>query len=84
MILRIFFLFLSNVDVEFVEKLRKFIRRFYTVIETLFIINKIEVINKKTFAKGVFDQNSETFVIHVSLLEVLRIQSSRILKIVVL
>lgn len=69
-VLKMSFLALSNTNVEFIE-LGKFICRSYITIETLLIINRIKLINKKEFAKAVLDENLETFIIHISALEVI-------------
>ena len=56
-----FFTF-SNVDIQFVE--RKLAWRSYTTAEALPTTKRVELINKKKFAKTVLDESSETFVIH--------------------
>ncbi len=66
-VLRMFFLALSNVDVEFAG-LGKLIWRSYTIAEILLTISKIELIDKKKFAKVTLDKNLETFVIYVVIL----------------
>ena len=60
------FLTLSNADVWFVEK--KLTWRSYTTAEALPTIKRVELINKKEFAKAALDENSETFVVHVAFL----------------
>ncbi len=62
------FLFFSNIDVEFAE-LKKLIWRSYMAAEALPTTNRVELISKKKFAKTVLDENFETFVVHVAVLE---------------
>ncbi len=69
MVLGMPFLSLSNADVKFAE-LEKLIWRLYMVIEALLITNQMELIDKREFAKAVMDKNSETFVVHISALDV--------------
>lgn len=45
--------------------------KFYTVVEALSTINKVEIIDKKKYAKIALDRNSKTFVVYVAALEVL-------------
>ncbi len=62
------FLALSNVDFQFgAEKLTL---RIYTVVESLPTTSWVEFIDKREFAKVMLDENSETFVVHVSALDV--------------
>ena len=58
------FLTLSNADVQFVEK--ELTWRSYTTAEALPTTKRVELINKKEFAKAALDENSETFVVHVA------------------
>ena len=58
------FLTLSNANVQFVEK--ELTWRSYTTAKTLPTIKRVELIDKKKFAKAVLDKNSKTFVIHVA------------------
>ena len=58
------FLTLSNADIQFVEK--ELTWRSYTIAEALPTIKRVELINKKEFAKTALDENSKTFVIHVT------------------
>ena len=58
------FLTLSNADVQFVEK--KLTWRSYTTAEALPSTKRVELIEKKEFAKAALDENSETFVIYVA------------------
>ncbi len=77
------FLSLSNVNVEF-AKLGKLTWRFYNTIKALPITSQIELINKKEFAKVALDKNLETFIVHVSALEVTTIHLSQANQIVAL
>lgn len=65
---RMFFLTLSNVDVQFVEK--KIIWRGYTITKALSTINKVELIDKKKFAATALDKNAKTFVVHIVTLSI--------------
>ena len=57
------FLTFSNADVQFVEK--ELTWRSYTTAEALPTTKRVELINKKEFAKAAMDENSETFVVHI-------------------
>ncbi len=70
------FLFLSNANVEFAE-LGKLTWRTYTAAEALPTTSRVELINKREFARAALDENSETFVVYVSALEATTIHSSR-------
>ena len=58
------FLTLSNADIQFIEK--ELTWRSYTTTEALPTIKRVELINKKEFAKAMLNENFETFVIHVA------------------
>ena len=58
------FLTLSNANVQFVEK--ELTWRSYTTAKALPTTKRVELINKKEFAKTALDENSETFVVHVA------------------
>ena len=60
------FLTLSNADVQFVEK--ELTWRSYTTVKALPTTKRVELINKKEFAKAALDENFETFVVHVAFL----------------
>ncbi len=69
------FLDLSNANFQFgAEELTW---RTYTVTEALPTSSRVELIDKKEFAKTALDQNSETFVMHVATLEATIIHPSR-------
>ncbi len=68
MVLGMSFLALSNTDFQFGAK--KLIWRSYMVVEALPTTSRVEIINKKKFAKTALDKNSETFVVYVVTLEV--------------
>ena len=63
-VLDIPFLTLSNANVQFVEK--ELTWRSYTTAEALPTTKRVELINKKEFAKAALDENSETFVVYVA------------------
>ena len=58
------FLTLSNADVQFVEK--ELTWRTYTTAKALPTTKRVELNDKKEFAKMVLDENSETFIVHVA------------------
>lgn len=74
MVLKMPFLFLSNADIEFAE-LKKLTWRLYTTIKALPTINWIKLIGKRKFAKVALDENSEIFVVYVSTLEAITMNS---------
>lgn len=47
-------------------------------------MNRIELINKKEFAKVALDKNLETFMIHIIALEAMLIHFSKIVQIAIL
>lgn len=71
MVLEIPFLILSNVNIQFDTK--SFIWNSYIRFETWFTIKEIELINKHKFVKTALDKNSETFVIHVAVLDTFKL-----------
>ena len=66
-VLGMFFFTLSNADIKFVEK--ELIWRFYTAVEALPTTKRVELINKKEFAKPALDEESKTFVVYIATLE---------------
>ncbi len=70
------FLSLSNANVKFAE-LGKLTWRTYTAAKALPTTSRVELINKREFARAALDENSETFVVHVSALEAMTIYPSR-------
>ncbi len=69
MVLGMPFLSLNNINVKFAE-LRKFIRRSYTAIEAVPTTSRVKPIGKREFAKVVMNKNSETFIMHMSALDI--------------
>ena len=67
MVLRIPFLTLSNVDVNFPK--RKLWWRSYTIEKALLTTKQVELVEKKEFAAAALDPGYETFVIHVVFLK---------------
>ena len=63
-VLGMLFLTLSNADVQFVEK--ELTWRTYNTAEALPTTKRVELTDKKEFAKAALDKNFETFVIHVA------------------
>ena len=62
------FLSLSNVDIRFVE--REITWRRYTTAKALLTTQRMKLINKKEFAAAALDADSETFVVHVTALDI--------------
>ena len=62
------FLALRNADGEFTE-LGKLTWRSYSAAEALPSTSRVELINKREFAKAALDESFETFVMHVVTLE---------------
>ena len=60
------FFSLSNADVQFIEK--ELTWRPYTTTKALPTTKRVELINKKEFAKAVLDEKSETFVVYMAAL----------------
>ncbi len=77
------FLSFSNADIKFAE-LGKLTWRTNTIVEALLTTSRIELIDKREFARAALDKNSETFIIHVSTLEATIIYPSRAAQIVTL
>ncbi len=63
------FLAFNNADFQFGAE--KPTWRSYIAAEALPTTSKVEIINKKEFAKAALDEYSETFVVHVAALEIL-------------
>ena len=63
------FLALSNADIQFAKK--ELTWRSYTAAEALPTTKRVELIDKKEFAKAALDEESETFVLHIAALEAL-------------
>ena len=66
-VLDMLFLTLSNVDVLFLKQELSW--KSYTIDEALPTTKRVELIDKKKFAKATLDAESETFVMHVAALE---------------
>ena len=58
------FLTLSNADIQFEKK--ELTWRSYTTAEALPTTKRVEIIDKKEFAKAALDENVEAFVVHVT------------------
>lgn len=61
------FLALSNTNFYFAAE--KLTWRSYTVVKTLFNTSRVELIDKKEFAKVALDENLETFVVYMAVLK---------------
>ena len=66
MVLGMLFFTLHNADPQFKKK--ELTWKFYTAKEALPITRRVELIDKKKFAKASFDENIKAFVIHVNFL----------------
>ncbi len=75
MVLEMPFLALNNADFQFGAE--KLIWRSYTLAKALPITSWVKLTDKKEFAKVALDENSETFVMHVAILETITIHPSR-------
>lgn len=71
-VLGMLFLTLSNIDVKFAD--RELIWKSYITSEALLTTKRVELINKKEFAKAVLDEESKAFVVHVATLEALLVE----------
>lgn len=80
MVLRISFLSLGNTDVKFTES-RKLSQRFYNTAEALPTTNRVELIDKRKFAKIALDKNFKTFVTYVAALKAMPIHPSKIFQV---
>lgn len=66
-VLEIFFLTFSNVDIKSFGK--ELIWRFYTTTKALPTTKQIEFIDKKEFVKMTLNENFKTFMMHIVILE---------------
>lgn len=64
-----FFLLLCNTNIDF--EIGRLTWRLFTTAETLLITSRVKPIHKHKFAKAALDENSETFVMHITTLEVI-------------
>lgn len=62
-----FFLIFSDTNICFAKK--ELIWKSYITKKGLSITKRVELINKKKFAKAVLDENSETFVVYMLMLK---------------
>ncbi len=67
-VLEIPFLALTNADFQFGAK--KLTWRSHTTVEALPTTSRVELINKRKFAKAALDGNFKTYVVHVATLDV--------------
>lgn len=68
-ILEMFFLALSNIDIKFDAK--KLTWKKYTVVKAMPTIRQIKLIDKQEFMKAALNKASKTFVLHIAALEAL-------------
>ena len=66
MVLGMPFLTLTNADIQFAEK--ELTWRSYTAKKALPTTQRVELIDKKKFAKAALDKNIEAFIVHMSFL----------------
>lgn len=69
-VLGILFLSFSNINIEF-AKLEKLIKKIYTTIKALSITSQVKFVNKRKFIKIALDRNFKTFMVNVTVLEIL-------------
>ena len=69
------FLTLSNADIQFAEK--ELTWRSYTAAEALPTTKRVEIIDKKEFARAALDEHVEAFVVHVTSLSTMAIHPAR-------
>ena len=67
MILKIFFLKISNADVAFGEKTLTW--KSYTTNKALPTIEQVQLVNLKRFVIAALDTNSETFIMYIAIRE---------------
>lgn len=70
------FFSLSNIYIRFAET-SDFIWRNYTIIEALPFTKRVELIDRKEFAKANLDENAESFMVHITTSLALSIQPSQ-------
>ena len=63
-VLGMFFLTFSNVDIWFTE--RELVWKIYSAAETLLTTQKVEIIDKKEFATVTLNKENKTFVMHIA------------------
>ena len=64
-ILRIFYLKISNADISFGE--RTLMRKFYTINKALSTIKQVQIVNPKEFVIVVLDVNSKMLMIYMAI-----------------
>ena len=69
------FLIFSNINIQFAEK--KSTWRSYTIAKVLPTTKRVELIDKKKFAKVVLDENSETFVAYMTFIALISVYPDR-------
>lgn len=69
MVLGIPFLFFSHANIYFDTK--KLINKTYPNLKTIFTIKQVELIDKYKFVKATLNKSSQTFLIHLTVLEAL-------------
>lgn len=82
MVLRILFLAPSNINCQFITE--ELTCKSYIIVEILPSTSRVELINKREFAKAALNKSSETFVIYISVLETMTIYLSRAAQIAIL
>ncbi len=67
-VLGMLFLVFSNTDIQF--SIEELTWRIYTIAEALPTISRVELIDKREFAKTILNENLKTFVVHISALDI--------------
>lgn len=63
-VLRMSFFTFSNINIGFLD--RKLISKTYSATKALSIIKKVQIINRKKFAKATLDLNKKAFVVYIA------------------
>lgn len=74
-VLSMILLFFSETNIDF--DIKDLFWRSYIIAKALSTTNRVELIDKREFAKMVLDKNLETFVMHISALEAMTIHPSQ-------
>lgn len=64
---------LNNANIKFRKRLLGLVWKFYSIAKIIFTISWVQLINKYKFANINLEENSETFVLYVIVLETSRI-----------
>lgn len=81
-VLRMFFLSLSNIDVKFGTKKLTWKRN--TVVVIIPMVKQVKLINKYEFVKAALDKDSKTYIVYIATLKNTELHSSRVLLLAIL